>query len=193
MHTNNDETKKIPIGSGEIFMQEYTGEIPADSVIETEDNRLGHIEGGASIEYTPTYYNAKDDLNKVKKTILTDEIAKLKCGIITWNANTIEKLSANATVTEAGGKRTMKIGGILNQNIKNYLFRFVNKDNVDGDIRITVVGNNQSGINLSFAKDKEVKIEPEIEVMPMQDGTLILYEEEILTAASAMVNLMKED
>ena len=193
MHTNNDETKKIPIGSGEIFVQEYTGEIPADSVIETEDNRLGHIEGGASIEYTPTYYNAKDDLNKVKKTILTDEIAKLKCGIITWNANTIEKLSANATVTEAGGKRTMKIGGILNQNIKNYLFRFVNKDNVDGDIRITVVGNNQSGINLSFAKDKEVKIEPEIEVMPMQDGTLILYEEEILTAASAMVNLMKED
>lgn len=185
MHKNNDETKKIPLGSGELFIVAYSGTIPADSVIETESNRLGHIVGGASVEYTPTFYNAKDDLGKVHKTILTDEAAKLKCGLITWCGKTLEKLTSSAQVTESGGKRTVKIGGIANQNIENYLFRFVNKDPVDGDIRVTVVGNNQSGITLNFNKDQENSLNPEITVAPMADGTLIMYEEEILGNASA--------
>lgn len=180
-HINTNESKRIPLGSGSIFCIEYAGEIPSDSVIETESNRLGHITGGASVTYTPTYYNAKDDLNKVRKTILTDEEAKLGLGLITWNANTLKKLCANGTVTESGGKRTLKIGGIENQNVKNYLFRFVNKDAVDGDIRITVVGSNQNGIEMTWAKDKETAINPEINVAAMEDGTLIIFEEEILS------------
>ena len=36
--------------------------IPDDTVIETEDNRLGHIKGGAEIEYAPEFYEAKDDM-----------------------------------------------------------------------------------------------------------------------------------
>lgn len=185
MHTNNDETKKIPIGSGEIFVMKYENTIPLDSVIETEENRLGHIVNGASIEYTPSYYNAKDDLNKVRKTVLTDEEVKVKFGLITWNANTLDKLVANAKVTESVGKRTMKIGGIENQDNSYYLFRFVNHDKVDGDIRITVVGNNQNGIALAFAKDKEASLNPEIVVAPMADGSMIIYEEEILTGLTS--------
>lgn len=181
MHKNNDESKRIPLGSGSLYCMKYTGDIPADSIIETESNRLGHISGGASITYTPSYYTAKDDLNKVRKTILTDEEAKLGTGIITWNANTLNTLCANGRVSENGGKRTLKIGGIENQNVEKYLFRFVNKDVVDGDIRLTVVGSNQNGIEMTWAKDKETALNPEINVEPMDDGTMIIFEEEILT------------
>ena len=188
MHSQTDEGKRIPLGSGQIYVVKYAGTIPADETFETEANRLGHIKGGASLTYTPTYYTAKDDLNKVQKTILTEEEAKLTCGIITWNANTLKKLCANGTVTETAasgttpGKRTLKIGGLENQNIENFAFRFVNKDATDGDIRITVVGNNQSGITMTWAKDTETAINPEIVCAPMSDGTLIMFEEEVITA-----------
>ena len=64
-HTNTDETKKIPLGSGEVFIIEFTGSIPKDSEFEKDINRLGWIQGGASIEYKETKYEAKDDLGKV--------------------------------------------------------------------------------------------------------------------------------
>lgn len=187
-HTQTSEGKRIPLGSGSVYCMAYTGSIPADNVIETEENRLGHIKGGASLTYTPTYYTAKDDLNKVAKTILTEEEAKLGLGLITWNANVLNKLCANGSVSEtaatqsAPGKRTLKIGGIENQNVVNYLFRFVNTDPVDGDIRITVVGNNQAGITMTWAKDAETVLNPEIVAQPMADGTLIIFEEEVITA-----------
>ena len=183
-HTNTDESKKIPLGSGEVYVTVYNGTLPTDSVLETEANRLGYIQGGASVEYKPTRYTAKDDLNKVSKSITTDEEATFKLGLITWNANTLSKLTATGTVTETSGKRTIKIGGIANQNYEKYVFRFVHKDPVDGDIRITVVGSNEAGFVLAFAKDKESTINPEIKCEPQTDGTLIVYEEEILSSAT---------
>ena len=113
-HTNTDESKKIPLGSGEVYCVEYTGSIPADAALETEANRLGHITGGASFEYKPTVYTAKDDLNKVHKRIVTDEEATLKLGLITWNTTVLNKLIETGRVTEAAGKREFKIGGIEN-------------------------------------------------------------------------------
>ena len=187
-HTQTSENKRIPLGSGEVYVYKYTGTIPADSVIEVEANRLGHVTGGASVTYTPTYYTAKDDLNKARKTILTDEEAKLGMGLITWNANTLKKFCANGTVTETEGtsgtpgKRTLRIGGIANQNLEYYVIRFVNHDPVDGDIRITIVGSNQAGITMTWAKDKETALNPEYVAEPMEDGTLIIYEEEVVTA-----------
>ena len=182
MHTNTDETKKIPLGSGQVYIIEFTGTIPEDSVIETDENRLGWVQGGASIEYKETKYEAKDDLGKVSKMITTEEEALLKLGIMTWNANTLNKLTSTGRVTEENGKRTLKIGGVANQTNKKYAVRFVNKDTVDGDTRITVVGYNQAGFTLAYAKDKETVINPEFKALPIDnDGTLIIYEEEILT------------
>lgn len=190
-HTNNDETKKIPLGSGYVYIVESSGTIPADNVFETDANRLGYISGGASIEYKPTVYTAKDDLNKVNKTVMTDEEATLKLGLITWNASTLDKLSATGTVTTSGQKRTIKIGGIANQNNKKFAIRFVNPDKVDGDIRVTIVGQNQAGFSLSFTKDKENIINPEFKALPLDnDGTLIIYEEEILSVASLAISLV---
>lgn len=180
-HTNTDETKKIPIGSGDVYVVEYTGSIPTDEEFETDDNRLGHVAGGASIEYKPTYYTAKDDMSKVHKTIITDEEATLKLGLITWTTKTLNKLISTGMIIESNGKRTIKIGGIENQNHKDYAFRFVNPDAVDGDTRITMVGSNQSGISINYTKDKEASLNPEIKGIPMADGSLILIEEEILS------------
>lgn len=173
----------ITLGSGKIYAIEYTDEVPSNEVIETSDNLLGYIKGGAELEYSPEFYDAKDDLGIVQKTIITEEEAILKSGIMTWNADTLAKLAATSRVTESEGIRTLKIGGVANQNGKKYVIRFVHEDADDGDVRITIVGQNQSGFTLSFMKDEETVIDAEFKALPNLDkeGTLILFEEEIGT------------
>lgn len=64
----------------------------------------------------------------------------LKAGLLTWCAKTLEKLCATARVTETAKKRTVKIGGIKNQNNKKYLIRFLHEDSEDGNIRVVTKG-----------------------------------------------------
>ena len=179
------ENEKIVLGSGKIYCMEYNGSIPEDNVIETENNRLGYVQGGATLEYTPGFYEAKDDLGYVTKTILTEEEAKLKTGIMTFNGGTLNKLCTTGRVTETETKRTLLIGGAGNQDGKFYLIRFLHEDAVDGDIRLTIVGRNEAGFSLSFVKDKETVINAEFKALPKidTDGTLIKYEETIPTKA----------
>lgn len=62
---------------------------------------------------------------------------------------------------------------------KRYVLCFHHVDAVDGDIWVMIVGNNQSGIELAFAKDKESVIDAEFKALPSDsDGTLITYIEE---------------
>lgn len=181
MPKRNKET--ITLGSGKLYAVEYTGSIPVDATIETAANLLGLISGGASLEYKPEFYNAKDDLGIVSKEIITAEDVLLKSGIMTWNADTLNKLTSTGRVTEntTTGKRQIKIGGINNSNGKNYILRFVHTDAVDGNVRLTIVGKNQSGFTLGFAKDKETVIDAEFKANPKLDteGTLVIYEEDI--------------
>lgn len=179
---NNTET--IVLGSGKIYYEEFDGTIPENTEIETDENLLGLISGGASLEYKPEYYTAEDDLGIVSKTIITKEEALLKTGVITWNGNTLSVLSSTARVTDTAGKRTVKIGGRGNDNGKLYVLRFVHEDAADGDVRVTIVGKNESGFTLAFAKDKETVIDAEFKAKPHdKDGTLIVYEEEVKQSA----------
>lgn len=172
--------KTITLGSGKMYIKEYEGSIPNNEDIEKEDNIVGYIQGGAELEYKPEFYTAEDDLGKVKKTIITKEEAKLKSGVMTWNGETLRRLSATGRVTEKNGMRIVKIGGIDNNDNKNYVIHFVHEDSVDGDVRITIVGKNTAGYTLAFAKDKETVIDAEFEAIPSDDeGTLIIYQEEI--------------
>lgn len=184
-------TKRIVLGSGKLYVVEavaaqgggYT--IPADNTIETSANQLGYIQGGATLEYTPEFYEAKDDLGYVSKKYLTDEQAILRSGIMTWNGETLEKLASTATVTTDDEnnptKRTVKIGGIDNYDNTQYVIRFVHEDETDGDIRLTIVGSNESGFEMQFAKDAETVINAEFKAVPNDNtGTLIIYEEEIV-------------
>ena len=170
--------ERIILGSGKLFAMVFDNTIPEDSVIETEDNRLGHIKGGATLEYAPEFYIAKDDLGQVQKSRLVNEEVKLKAGIMTLNGNSIAKLCATARVDETeAGKRTVKIGGV--DDGKKYLLRFLHEDEADGDIRITIVGRNESGFSMAFAKDAETVVDAEFTAFPSDsEGTQIIYTED---------------
>ncbi|MGE4213604.1 MAG: hypothetical protein AB7E42_02345 [Anaerotignaceae bacterium] len=173
--------EKIVLGSGKIYITEYADTIPADATIEVEGNLLGLIQGGATISYKPTFKEVKDDLGLVSKKFITDEEAILKSGVMTWNGDTLKKLCSTATVTEdtATHTRTVKIGGIGNYDGKKYVIHFVHKDAVDGDIRVTIVGSNEAGFSLDFAKESTSVINAEFKAQPLDgEGTLIIYKEE---------------
>lgn len=178
--------ERIVLGSGYLYISEFdskTKAIPTNEEIEKDENLLGLIQGGAEVTYKPSYYEAKDDMGKASKTILTEEEATLKSGIMTWCGKTLEKLCETARVIENKVKkiRTVKIGGVGNATGKKYVIHFVHKDETDGDIRVTIVGNNQAGFSFAFAKDKETVIDTEFKAAPQdKEGTLILYEESMV-------------
>lgn len=175
--------QKIILGSGKLYVSEFTGAMPEDATIEVAANLLGKIVGGATVEYKPTFYKAQDDMQTVSKTVLTAEDVTLKSGLMTINGATFAKITATARVTEAAGKRTVKIGGIANQDGKQYIIRFLHEDPSEGDIRLSIVGNNQSGFTLAFVKDKESVVDVEFKADPIDsEGTLIIYVEEIPAA-----------
>ncbi len=176
---------RIALGSGDVFISEFTGAIPTDETLEVEVNNLGAVKGGASLEYKPTYYRAMDDSGKRTKEVLTDEEVKLKTGIMTWNAGTLKRLCSTARVTETETKRTVRIGGLGNHDKKKYVVRFVHKDDVDGDCRVTIVGSNEAGLAIAFAKDKETVVNAEFKAFSHDaEGTLVIYEEEIIAEAA---------
>lgn len=178
-------TERIVLGSGELFYMEHTGELPTTEEICVPENRLGHVSGGATLEYAPSYYTAVDDLGVISKTIVTEEEAKLKSGILTFSGETLTRLTETGRVSEDGNVRTVKIGGIKNSDRKNYVICFYVHDAADGDIWVMIVGRNEAGFSLSFAKDKETVIDAEFKCQPMDDeGTLITYIEELKAEAA---------
>ncbi len=180
--TNKDESKKIVLGSGEIYCMKYTGTIPEDSTLETEENRLGHVSGGATFKYSAESYEASDDLGKVKKIITTKENGTLSFGVCTFNGKTLSKLCKTARSTEENGHRKTKIGGLSVADETSFVFRFYHHDTVDGDVRLTVVGNNSADLEIAFQKETETVLNPEITAIPLDDeGTLAIYDEEIPT------------
>lgn len=187
------DKEKIVLGSGTLYMLEYTGTVPEIETIEIADNLMGEISGGASIEYVASYYTAKGDKGEHTKTILTDEEVSLKSGIMTWCLATLKKICATARVTEANGIRTIKIGGIGNYDGKKYLILFVHDDPVDGYMKVLIVGNNQKGFTIAFAKDKETVIDAEFKALPQDsEGTLIrIIEEDLSAMDSIAVTLAK--
>lgn len=171
-------SEKIVLGSGKLFVIEFDAEIPDDETLEVEENLIGWIQGGATLTYSPSFYEAKDDLGMVCKKMLTEEEAVLKSGIMTWNGNTVQKLCSTARVTESDSERIVKIGGAGNYDGKKYVVRFLYEDAIDGDIRVTIVGSNEAGLEINFAKDKETVINAEFKAFPHdKEGTLIEYRE----------------
>lgn len=184
MSADKRNAEVITLGSGNLLVKEYTDAMPVYTDFDDETDLLGRIQGGATLEYKGEWYEAKDDTGKVHKTIMTDEEVILKSGLMTWNGKTLEKLCATARVIEEDGIRTVKIGGVGNQNNKSYALCFHHIDKMDGDIWIVVRGVNQGGFSLAFAKDKETVIDAEFKCLPQDDeGTLVTYHEEIQAEA----------
>ena len=186
MSDKKRDAEVITLGSGNLMIKEYTDTMPAYSEFKEETDLLGRIQGGATLEYKGTWYDAKDDTGKAVKTIITEEEATLKSGILTWNGKTLEKLCSTARVTESDGIRNVKIGGVGNHNGKSYALCFHHVDKADGDVYIVIRAVNQGGFSLAFVKDKETVIDAEFKCLPQdKEGTLIQYHEEIAAALKA--------
>lgn len=174
------DNKTITLGSGKVYVQAFTDNMPTVDTVCIEDNLLGYIKGGASLEYTEETYEEKDDLGYVSKVITTSEEAVLKCGLLTWNGATLKKLIDRCTFTETAGKRTTKIGGAGNAQGGYYAICFCHEDKTDGNLWILIKGRNTAGATLTFAADSGTVLEPEFKAMPHDDkGTLIEFIEEI--------------
>lgn len=177
-----DRNIHIPIGSGYLYFSEYSGTIPADNTIEVDANRLGYIEGGAELVYTPTRQVLKDDYGLVQRNVLTAEEAALNCELIAWSKHDMDVFASTATVDETttSGHRIIKIGGIENDNGKKYVFRFVHPDETYGDLRVTIVGTQNAGFTLAFRPTEAGKMALSITAAPHDDdGTLITIDEEL--------------
>lgn len=170
----------ITLGSGKLYLQAYSDAMPTVDTLCVDENLLGYIKGGASLEYTQETYEEKDDLGFVSKIITTNEEALLKCGLLTWNGKTLQNLIDRCKSTEAAGKRTTKIGGQGNAQGGYYAICFKHEDLVDGNLWILIKGRNTAGATLTFAADAGTVIEPEFKAMPHdENGTLIELIEEI--------------
>ena len=170
----------ITLGSGKLYLQAFADEMPTVDTICVEGNLLGHIKGGAALEYTEETYEEKDDLGLVSKIITTSEEALLKCGLLTWNGETLQKLIDRCQSTTEGGKRVTKIGGAGNSQGGYYAICFHHADKTDGDLWILIKGRNTAGATLTFASDAGTVVEPEFKAMPHDtEGTLIELIEEV--------------
>ena len=179
-------SEKIVLGSGKLYVDTVTATggvytIPEDTAIEASGKLLGYIQGGATLEYTPTFYTVKDDLGYISRRYLTEENVVFKSGILTWNGDVLDKLCSTAQVSTTQGTRTVKIGGIDNYDNQMYVIRFVHEDAVEGDIRVTVVGNNTAGFELQFQPDQETVLNAEFECVPGvgSAGVLVVYTEDV--------------
>ena len=177
------DNKTITLGSGRIYIQAFSDAMPTVDALCVDGNLLGYIKGGAALEYTEETYEEKDDLGYVSKIITTSEEAILKCGLVTWNGKTLQKLIDRCSSTEAAGKRTTKIGGAGNSQGGYYAVCFAHEDKTDGNVWVMIKGKNTAGATLTFSADEGTVVEPEFKALPHDDaGTLVEFIEEIPSA-----------
>lgn len=179
-----DNSENIILGSGDLFIVEYSGTIPEDTTIEADDNRAGNIKGGATLEYSTDSKTVEDDKGRVKKTVLTSEKVTMKTGLITWAKRWIQALVQTARIDETtkAGHRIFKIGGLSNNQKKKYLYRFVHTRDDGRKLRVTVTGKNTGTLSLAFDPDKETTVDGEITADTLdKEGTLVIVDDELAT------------
>ena len=172
--------ENITLGSGKLYLAAFTDTMPTVDTLCVEDNLLGYIKGGAELTYTEETYEEKDDLGLVSKIVTTSEEAILKCGVVTWNGETLKKLVDRCASVTEGGKRVTKIGGAGNAQGGYYAICFAHEDKTDGNLWVLIKGRNTAGLTLTFAADSGTVMEPEFKALPHDDdGTLIELIEEV--------------
>lgn len=162
----------ITLGSGYIYVVEYTTTIPEDGTFEVAANQFGYTKGGATLAYETEYTEVSDDNGQVKEQFLNSDKMTLKCGAFMGKAADIVKICPTAKSTTANNVTTVKLGGVANDDGKKYAIRFKHKTE---DLRVTIVGKNTDGFELSFAADDAVTLEPTFTASAM-DNTGVLAE-----------------
>ena len=187
MSTTNtiDNSEEIILGSGDLYIVDFTGEIPSDTEIEKDENRAGNIKGGATLEYSIESQTVQDDKGRVKKTIITKETVLFKTGLMTWIKKFMQAIIQTARIDETtkAGHRVYKLGGLANLNKTRYLWRFVHTRDDGRKLRITVTGKNTGTISLAFQPENETVVDAEITADTLDSaGTLVILDDEMLTS-----------
>ena len=92
--------ERIILGSADVYIQAFDGStVPVTADICKPENLMAYISGGASVEYKPSFYTAKDDTGKKNKTIVTEEEVTLK----TDEEGTLLMYEEEMTESEAAG------------------------------------------------------------------------------------------
>ena len=165
--------KEVILGSGTLYHQEFTGEVPEHKLIETEENILAAIKGGASVTYTPSITVEEDDSGEITVTIMQSEDVEFKSGLMTLIGDTFKVLAPTARVSTEKGAEIVKIGGANNADGKTHLFHFVN-NNPLRPVRVTIVGTNTSGFELAFKKENSTIVDMTIKAEAQDsEGTKI--------------------
>lgn len=162
-------TNDITLGSGRIYIVEYADTIPNDAEIETAANQFGYTKGGATLSYETDFTTVEDDNGDIKEVFLNTDSATFKCGAFMGQPSDIVKICPTAKATTANGVTTINIGGVSNDDNKKYLVRFKHKTE---PLRVTVVGRNTEGFELSFSADDAVTLEPTFTCSAMSGGVL---------------------
>ena len=161
----------ITLGSGRIYVVEYTGNtIPDDATIEVAANQFGFTKGGATLSYETEFTEITDDCGDVKEVFLKSDKATFKCGAFMGSPADIVKICPTASSTTSNDITTVKIGGISNDDGKKWVVRF---KHITDDLRLTIVGKNTDGFELAFSADDAVVLEPTFTCSAMDtDGVL---------------------
>ena len=161
--TNTNRLKVVPLGSGNVYLLPVNSTyptMPSDADFETDANMIGRTKNGATLTYSSEFYTAKSDDGVAKKQKLTDETVTFAWGIMTWYADTVEKILQTADATTQDGYTEVEIGGVGNQKNQEYWVHFVGGDDIDGKITVTGRGLNNAGLELAFANDAESVLTP---------------------------------
>lgn len=168
----------ILLGSGDLYIMEVTANtMPTDVALEVAGNKIGHISGGCVVEFKPTVSDVKNSYGEIVKRYVSEEVATLKTGILSFDMANIAKLVAGGTVTtDAGtGVKTLKCGGI--KGLTDYAVHFVHEFESGDFLKVTLIGNALSGFGLNFENNKETVVDAEFSAIPMSDKALIVIRE----------------
>lgn len=179
---------EIVMGAGEVFITEFEGgEIPTNEEIETEENNVGHCQGGFSIEYKPEVYDVKNQHNKIVRRFTIGEEITTKTGILTWDLKRLEMLStAKYTVDSVKKVRKLVFGG--KNPLATVLVRFVHTKENGKKIRWTTIAQGGNGFSLEFSGEKELTIDAELASIEKNKDWLGEFEEELTDEEAAVLN-----
>lgn len=171
------DKNEIMLGSGEIYMTEFTGDkIPEHATLEADENNVGYCNSGFKIDYKPKKYDVKNQYGRVVKSFITDEQISVKTGIITWDLDKLALLST-AKITEDAEKKIKKLTFGGGGSLKTVLLRFVHDEN-GKKLRFTMIGQGGNGFGLDFG-DKETTINAELQGIEFIKNFLAEFEQEL--------------
>lgn len=193
MSDNNFELKEYTLGSGHIHIADAV-DIPKteaefktflNTFFESQDNILGRVKGGASVEYTTEKTEDQDDLGFVVIEEITKEKVTLKSGVMTWNGETLKRICSTARVTydKDTNVAIVKIGGLDNQDGKRYIIGFEHKSK---KLRVVIIGKNNEGFTFSFAQDKATVIDVLFRAEALDDEGTLIYLQDFRKATAAV-------